>query len=117
LWFDGHEANKALTSKLFYFCNAPEESVDIDKVLKELRQERAQLEEAILSIERLAAGRARGRGRPPSWLAAAKASGLPARRRGRPPGSKNKAKPSVTEEPRNHFTVPTAHAQEHFREP
>ena len=45
----------------------------------------AQVEEAILVLERLAAGRGRRRGRPPAWMSAVK-------RRGRPPGSKNKAK-------------------------
>ena len=59
--------------------------MDVTKILTELRQERVQIEEAILSLERLARGRGRRRGRPPSWLAD------PApKRRGRPPGSKNK---------------------------
>jgi hypothetical protein len=57
--------------------------VDVTKILDELRQEREQLEEAILSLERLARGRGRRRGRPPSWMVEAK-------KRGRPPGSKNK---------------------------
>ncbi len=57
--------------------------MDVLKILQELRQEREQLEEAILSLERLARGRGRRRGRPPAWLAAMK-------KRGRPPGSKNK---------------------------
>ncbi len=57
--------------------------MDVIKILQELRQEREQLEEAILSLERLARGRGRRRGRPPAWLAAMK-------KRGRPPGSKNK---------------------------
>lgn len=56
-------------------------------MLAELRQERDQLEEAILTLERLAAGRGRRRGRPPAWMANAKT-----KRRGRPPGSKNKPK-------------------------
>jgi len=43
--------------------------MDITKILEELRQEREQLEEAILSLERLAAG-GRRRGRPPAWIAA-----------------------------------------------
>ena len=46
--------------------------MDVHKILGELRQEREQIEEAILTLERLATGRGR--------------------RRGRPPGSKNKAK-------------------------
>ncbi len=42
--------------------------LDIDKMLAELRVEREQIEEAILTLERLARGRGRRRGRPPSWL-------------------------------------------------
>jgi hypothetical protein len=59
--------------------------MDVSRILADLRQEREQLEEAILSLERLAAGRGRRRGRPPAWMSEAK-------RRGRPPGSKNKPK-------------------------
>jgi hypothetical protein len=59
--------------------------MDILKMLADLRQEREQLEEAILTLERLARGRGRRRGRPPAWMTTIK-------RRGRPPGSKNKAK-------------------------
>ncbi len=59
------------------------EKMDVTKILGELRQEREQIEEAIISLERLARGRGRRRGRPPAWLAVAK-------KRGRPPGSKNK---------------------------
>ena len=59
--------------------------MDVSKILVELRQERTQIEEAILSLERLARGRGRRRGRPPAWLAEQP------RKRGRPPGSKNKA--------------------------
>jgi hypothetical protein len=58
--------------------------MDVSRILEELRQEREQLEEAILSLERLARGRGRRRGRPPSWMVEAK-------KRGRPVGSKNKA--------------------------
>jgi hypothetical protein len=57
--------------------------MDVAKILADLRQERDQLEEAILSLERLATGRGRRRGRPPAWMSEAK-------KRGRPPGSKNK---------------------------
>jgi hypothetical protein len=60
--------------------------MDVSKILVELRQERTQIEEAILSLERLARGRGRRRGRPPAWLAAEAP-----RKRGRPPGSKNKS--------------------------
>jgi hypothetical protein len=73
--------------------------MDVSKILSELRAERAQLEEAILSLERLARGRGKRRGRPPAWLSPERhesnASDAPLgetpRRRGRPPGSKNKA--------------------------
>jgi hypothetical protein len=57
--------------------------MDVTKILADLRQERDQLEEAILSLERLARGRGKRRGRPPAWMTIAK-------KRGRPPGSKNK---------------------------
>ena len=58
--------------------------MDVLKMLTDLRQEREQIEEAIVTLERLARGRGRRRGRPPAWMSAIK-------RRGRPPGSKNKA--------------------------
>ena len=60
--------------------------MDVSKILSELRDERVQIEEAILSLERLARGRGKRRGRPPAWM-----SEITAKRRGRPPGSKNKA--------------------------
>jgi hypothetical protein len=62
--------------------------MDVLKMLADLRQERDQLEEAILTLERLARGRGRRRGRPPAWMTELK-------RRGRPPGSKNKTKEST----------------------
>jgi hypothetical protein len=63
--------------------------MDVSKILEELRNEREQLEEAILSLERLARGRGRRRGRPPAWMVEAK-------KRGRPAGSKNKTAQSKT---------------------
>jgi hypothetical protein len=57
--------------------------MDVLKMLADLRQEREQVEEAIVTLERLARGRGKRRGRPPAWMSALK-------RRGRPPGSKNK---------------------------
>jgi hypothetical protein len=65
-------------------------AMDVAKILAELRQERIQIEEAILSLERLARGRGRRRGRPPSWMAE-----ITGRRRGRPPGSKNKSSKAI----------------------
>ena len=74
--------------------------MDISKILEELRQERAQLQEAILSIERLVLGRGKRRGRPPSWMTLAKSAETKTKGRGRPPGSRNKnagGKPSAAE--------------------
>ena len=59
--------------------------MDIAKILTDLKAEREQIQEAILSLERLARGRGKRRGRPPAWL-----SEIQPKRRGRPPGSKNK---------------------------
>jgi hypothetical protein len=59
--------------------------MDVAKMLAELRQEREQIEEAILSLERLARGRGKRRGRPPAWMTEVK-------KRGRPPGTKNRPK-------------------------
>ncbi len=64
--------------------------MDIFKMLAELRQEREQVEEAIITLERLARGRGRRRGRPPAWMTATKEAAP--KRRGRPPGSKNRAR-------------------------
>jgi hypothetical protein len=60
--------------------------MDVSKILAELKAERAQIEEAILSLEKLARGRSRGPGRPPNWMTEENTP----KRRGRPPGSKNK---------------------------
>lgn len=57
--------------------------MDLLKMLADLRHEREQIEEAIVTLERLSQGRGKRRGRPPAWMSAIK-------RRGRPPGSKNK---------------------------
>jgi hypothetical protein len=49
--------------------------MDIHRILTELRSEQERLEEAILTIERLAAGSlTKRRGRPPKWMASAKAA-------------------------------------------
>jgi hypothetical protein len=64
-------------------------------MLTELRREREQIEEAILTLERLARGRGRRRGRPPSWLREATAaahsfseSPIEVKRRSKPLASK-----------------------------
>ena len=48
--------------------------MDINKVLEELRREREHLDQVIMSVERLALGGAKRRGRPPKWMAEAKRS-------------------------------------------
>ena len=42
--------------------------MDVTKILAELRQEREQIDEAILTMERLVQSRGSRRGRPPAWL-------------------------------------------------
>jgi hypothetical protein len=64
--------------------------MEIGKILADLYFEREQLGEAILSLERLAAGGAKRRGRPPAWMAKIKDETIEKPRRGRPPGSKNR---------------------------
>ena len=51
--------------------------MNLNKILAELRQEREQIDEAIVSLERLAAGSGPRRGRPPRWLQAHKTTGRP----------------------------------------
>ncbi len=67
--------------------------MDISKMLADLRQEREQIEEAIVTLERLARGRGKRRGRPPAWMSQIK-------RRGRPPGSKNRPKNDARTSPK-----------------
>jgi hypothetical protein len=63
--------------------------MDVTKILAELRQERELIEDAIISLERLARSRGKRRGRPPAWLAMAK-------KRSRAPASKPKATQAKT---------------------
>ncbi len=56
--------------------------MDVNRIVVELRQERQQIEEAIISLERLARGRGRRRGRPPSWLSDARKRGRPSKNGG-----------------------------------
>jgi hypothetical protein len=49
--------------------------VDVHRILAELRTEKQRLEEAILTVERLASGQmGKRRGRPPKWMASVKAA-------------------------------------------
>ena len=49
-------------------------AMDIMAMLEQLRAERERLDEAILVIQRLAAGGAKRRGRPPKWMSTPKAA-------------------------------------------
>jgi hypothetical protein len=60
--------------------------MDILKMLADLREQREQIDQVIIVLERLALGQSKRRGRPPAWMASV------AKRRGRPPGSKNRPK-------------------------
>jgi len=53
--------------------------MDVVKMLADLRAEREAIEEAILTLERLAQGQGRRRGRPPAWLSALR------KQKGQPP--------------------------------
>jgi hypothetical protein len=68
--------------------------MDIAKILAELRQEREEIAEAILSLERLARNREPEVGRPPAWM-----TEVTAKRRSSPSGSKNKARPMSVSTP------------------
>lgn len=46
--------------------------MDVTRMLADLKEEREQIEEAILTLERLAQGRGKRRGRPPLWLVEAR---------------------------------------------
>ncbi len=74
--------------------------MDVIKILAELRQEKQQLGETIASLERLALGGAKRRGRPPAWMTqikeeTTKEERVKKRGPGRPPGSRNKRAPST----------------------
>src|SRR5690349_4014141 len=47
----------------------------IEEMLEELRKQQRALEEAVGTLERLASGGARRRGRPPKWLVRERAGG------------------------------------------
>jgi hypothetical protein len=63
--------------------------MDVTKILADLRREREAIEEAIITLERLARGQGKRRGRPPAWMVALKKrqEEAPGHRRGRPPKS------------------------------
>jgi hypothetical protein len=48
--------------------------MDILKIITELHAERAAIDEALVTLQRLAHGRGNRRGRPPAWMALVRAS-------------------------------------------
>jgi hypothetical protein len=44
-------------------------SMDVEKILAQLKAEREQMEQVLVSLEQLAHGRGRKRGKPPAWMA------------------------------------------------
>ena len=42
--------------------------MDVHKIISQLHEERARLTDAIVSLEHVARGRGRRRGRPPAWM-------------------------------------------------
>jgi len=67
--------------------------MDINAILNELKTERAQLEGAILSLQRLQLNAPKRRGRPPKWMTATttdRTDEAP-KRRGRPPKNDSQA--------------------------
>jgi hypothetical protein len=62
--------------------------MDLTAIVKELMQERDLLDDAILSLERIAMQRGKRRGRPPAWMRMLEQE-VPTKtkKRGRPPRS------------------------------
>jgi hypothetical protein len=63
--------------------------MDVRKMIEELLLERSQIDEAIMSLERLDNARGPRRGRPPAWMTGCLK--VPTKR-GRPRGARNKPK-------------------------
>ena len=88
--------------------------MDIETVIKELREEQELVDAAIVALERLAAGSGRRRGRPPKWLqamssieAASEPEGEPRRKRTFSP----EARKRMAEAQRKRFASARAHSE------
>jgi hypothetical protein len=57
--------------------------MDILKIIAELHSERAAIDEALVTLQRLARGRGNRRGRPPAWMALVRAAAPHAEKRTR----------------------------------
>jgi hypothetical protein len=66
--------------------------MDVMGIIKELQDERDLVEQAILSIERMAAQRGKRRGRTPEWLKAIENEAAAPKKRGRPSLKNRQAK-------------------------
>ena len=66
--------------------------MDLHRMIIELRDERQRMDEAISALERLSAGKARRRGRPPGWLTSELGRETPESEEGEPPPSPPKNK-------------------------
>jgi hypothetical protein len=58
--------------------------MDLMGIIKELQDERDLVEQAILSVERMAEQRGKRRGRTPTWLRAIEEEAATPKKRGRP---------------------------------
>jgi hypothetical protein len=65
-------------------------TMDVTKIIAELRQEQEQIDHAIMALQLMGRGQGKRRGRPPKWLSEQTAEAP--KRRGRPAGSKNRPK-------------------------
>lgn len=72
---------------------------DFTTMLNQLRSEREGLDEAILAIERLAAGGKKRRGRPPKWMQAIR-SAEPAPRKRKPFSAETRKKMAQSQKAR-----------------
>ena len=66
--------------------------MDITAIIKELVDERDLVEQAIVSVEKIALQHGKRRGRPPAWMALLAEEITGRKKRGRPPGKKRAAK-------------------------
>ena len=66
--------------------------MDLTAIIKELVDERDLVEQAILSVEKIAAQHGKRRGRPPAWMKLLAEETAGPKKRGRPPGKKRAAK-------------------------
>jgi hypothetical protein len=74
--------------------------MNIQQMLQELRDERKQIEEAILALERMATGQGKRRGRPPKWMTQASAEASPTTPRRRRFSAETRAKMAAAQRKR-----------------